>query len=249
MAIQQEVELYEPVKQWLETLGYAVKSEVKSCDVVARRPDASDDEPLLVVELKKSFNLPLLWQALERLTLTPIVYVCVESVEALRGGAKKQQAMVRLCERMGIGLITVRFRANGSHVVQALVDPAVDGPKHEVRKPTPRMVRKQRALLKEFQSRTGDYNAGGVTRRKIMTAYREQALVYAHWLAQHDALSTRELRAMPGVVAVKVQPILHGNVYGWFEPVSRGVYAITARGREALAEHAEMVCELVKESV
>lgn len=198
MAVQHEYELYAPIKQWLEALGYEVKSEVNSCDVVARRLDASEEEPLLVVELKKSFNLPLLYQAMERLQLTPLVYVGVESAEALRGGAKKQQAMVRLCERMGIGLVTVRFRANGSHVVQALVDPAVDGPKHGGRKPTARVVRKQRALLKEFQSRTGDYNAGGVTRRKIMTAYREQALVYAHWLTQHGALSTRGVAAVAG---------------------------------------------------
>lgn len=249
MAIQHEYELYAPIKQWLESLGYDVKSEVKSCDIVARRLDASDDEPLLVVELKKSFNLPLLIQAVERLQLTPIVYVGVESAEALRGGAKKQQAMVRLCERMGIGLVTVRFRANGSHVVQALVDPVVDGPNHAMRKPTARVVRKQQALLKEFQSRTGDYNAGGVTRRKIMTAYREQALVYVHWLAQHGAMSTRAMRKLPGVVAGKVQPILHANVYGWFEPVERGVYAVNDVGREALLQHAEMVCELVKESV
>jgi hypothetical protein len=51
------------------------------------------------------------------------------------------------------------------------------------------------------------------------------------------------------VVPVKVQPILHGNVYGWFEPVARGVYALNDTGREALAAHAEMVCELVQESV
>lgn len=44
-----------------------------------------------------------------------------------------------------------------------------------------------------------------------------------------------------------MQPILHGNVYGWFESVSRGVYAVNAQGREALNQYAEMVCELVKE--
>src|SRR5260370_14542320 len=59
-----ETALYLPVKRFLENLGFTVKGEVGGCDLVA----LSGDEPPIVVigELKLSFNLELLLQAVDR---------------------------------------------------------------------------------------------------------------------------------------------------------------------------------------
>src|SRR5947199_10588182 len=59
-----ETALYPPVKRFLENLGFAVKGEIGGCDLVA----LSGDEPPIVVigELKLSFNLELVLQAIDR---------------------------------------------------------------------------------------------------------------------------------------------------------------------------------------
>ena len=59
-----ETSLYGPVKRYLETLGFSVKGEVCGCDLVALR---GDEPPMVVVgELKLSFSLDLLLQAVDR---------------------------------------------------------------------------------------------------------------------------------------------------------------------------------------
>jgi hypothetical protein len=68
-----ETDLYPSIKSFLERQGYEVKAEVKSCDVVARKPGA----PLLVVELKLGFTLQLIYQAVDRFAITDHVYVAI----------------------------------------------------------------------------------------------------------------------------------------------------------------------------
>jgi hypothetical protein len=63
-----------------------------------------------------------------------------------------------------------------------------------------------------------------------MTAYRQRALACAQAMAEGPK-RPRDLR--PGVP--DAGPILLNNVYGWFAPVSRGVYELTEAGRAALA--------------
>ena len=76
-----EVELYGPIKRFLENQGYVVKGEIGACDMVAVR----DDETPLVVELKSQLNLALILQAVDRLSISDTVYI------AFRIG-KKQSA-------------------------------------------------------------------------------------------------------------------------------------------------------------
>lgn len=61
-----EVDLYGPIKQFLESQGYAVKGEIGACDIVAVR----GDEGPVVVELKERLNLALLLQAVDRLRVS-----------------------------------------------------------------------------------------------------------------------------------------------------------------------------------
>ena len=56
-----ETDLYEPVRRFLEEEGYTVQAEVKGCDVAAVK-----NGHLVIVELKKAFNLRLVYQARSR---------------------------------------------------------------------------------------------------------------------------------------------------------------------------------------
>ncbi|NVJ94781.1 MAG: hypothetical protein HWD91_04255, partial [Marivivens sp.] len=104
MAKISETDLYAPVKALLERQGYVVKAEVGAVDVMGRR----GDEPPVIVELKTGFSLTLLQQAVARLAITDNVYVCVPR-QSGRASWKALQANVKLCRRLGIGVITVRL--------------------------------------------------------------------------------------------------------------------------------------------
>ena len=67
-----ESDLYGPVREYLEKLGYEVKGEVKGCDITAMRGGE-----LIVVELKRGFTLELVYQAMDRQRVADGVYVAV----------------------------------------------------------------------------------------------------------------------------------------------------------------------------
>jgi hypothetical protein len=52
-------------------------------------------------------------------------------------------------------------------------------------------------------------------------------------------MQPRQLRAFG--TGAKTLSILSRNVYGWFSRVNRGLYAVTPKGREALAKYPELV--------
>lgn len=205
-----ETELYGPVKALLEAQGYDVKGEVVGCDVVAVR----GDEPPVVVELKRTFGLGLVLQGIDRLAMTDAVYLAVGA------WPPRPKAVRTLCRRLGLGLILV-----AGDRAEVILDPLPYAPRKQ--------RRRAGRLLDEHRRRVGDPTVGGSVRRPIMTAYRQEALRCAARLADGPA-ALRAIRA-PGDVPHAAR-ILQTNVYGWFERVGRGVYALSPRGREALAE-------------
>jgi len=95
----------------------------------------------------------------------------------------------------------------------------------------PRQDKKRRArLIDEHRKRIGDPAQGGSTRQPIMTAYRQQALACAAFLAEGPRC-TSELRA----VVPNAPSIVLSNVYGWFSRLERGVYQLTPDCARALA--------------
>jgi hypothetical protein len=95
----------------------------------------------------------------------------------------------------------------------------------------PRQDRRRRArLVEEHQKRVGDPALGGSTRQPIMTAYRQEALACAAYLAEGPR-RTSDLRK----VVPNASTILLRNVYGWFTRVERGMYELTPEGASALA--------------
>lgn len=209
-AMSLESDLYAPVKALLEGQGYVVKGEVRGCDVVAVR----GAEPPVVVELKRAFGLGLVLQGVDRLTLTDLVYLAVGQ------WPKQMKNVKKLCRRLGLGLIVV-----GGDKADVVIDPAPYLPRKN--------KRKVGRMLGEHARRVGDPNLGGLAMRApLMTAYRQQALRCAELLALNGPMKLAAMRAAADVP--NVASILQSDVYGWFERVERGVYAITPKGRQGL---------------
>ena len=230
MAVLNEVDLYAPIKRLLEEQGYTVRAEVDRCDLVAVR----GGEPPVIVELKRRFALSLLYQGIERQRVTDAVYLAVAAPSGRKAWAiwnRKRGAVLQLCRRLGLGLITVDIRDPCAPQVDVHLDPAPYAP------------RKSRArrehLLGEFARRVADHNVGGSHARPIMTAYRQDALRCAHCLAGNGPLRAAAVRRHTSVASAA--RILQRNVYGWFERVERGVYSLTPRGRTALDSFSEML--------
>lgn len=227
MTIAREEELYEPVKAFLEGQGYAVKAEVRGCDLVARR----GAEPPVIVELKKAFNLALLLQGIDRLAMSEQVYLAFAAPARAASWRHHRRSVLKLCRRVGLGLLMV-------HPEKTLVEPLLDPLPYQ-----PRPNRKRQALLlKEFAQRVGDPNTGGQTRRPIVTAYRQNALRCATLLRELGPTKVAVLAAATGVGTAG--PILRRDVYGWFLRVERGIYDLSPKGREALVLYADVLREL-----
>jgi hypothetical protein len=211
-AMPLESDLYAPVKALLEGQGYVVKGEVRGCDVVAVR----GAELPVVVELKRAFGLGLVLQGVDRLALTDLVYLAV-------GQWPKQMKNVRkLCRRLGLGLIVV-----SGEKADVVLDPVPYTPRKN--------TRKSGRMLGEHARRVGDPNVGGqAMRAPLMTAYRQQALRCAELLAANGPMKLAAMRSLADLP--NVASILQSDVYGWFERIERGVYAITPKGRQGLQQ-------------
>jgi hypothetical protein len=209
-----ETSLYLPVKAFLEAAGLVVKGEIGSCDVVG----LSDGDPPVVVvcELKLSFNLELILQAVDRAAICDEVWIAAR-VSAKGRGREADKRYRDLCRRMGIGMLGVADSGEVSVIVSAV-------------SPMPRTNPKRRTrLVKEHKRRQGDPVLGGGSRAPIMTAYRQQALACAALLAQ-GLVRPRDMKT----VAPQAGRIMLDNVYGWFERQGKGVYALNEAGEAAL---------------
>ncbi len=232
MAVQRETELYLPIKHFFVKQGYEVKSEVRHCDLVGVKHN--ENEPL-IIEIKKTFNLALLLQGIERQKLSSNVYVAVERNRAKKGAANQRWSeLIVLCERLGLGLITVTFYKTKSPLVEILCKPVVS-----VTTVTPRKGSRRERLVRELAERSGDYNLGGSTGVKLVTAYREKALRVAQALGAREGISPRELREQSGVASTAT--IMQANYYGWFERIARGSYRLTDAGKQALDDYVHIM--------
>ena len=208
-----ETALYAPVKAFLEARGFAVKGEVRGCDVVAVQGDA---KLLVIAELKLGLSMELLLQAADRMAMADEVWL---AVPATRKGRDQDRRAHRLCRLMGGGLLAVTLSTGR---VAVLADPgpyrlAIAG-------------RKRSRLMAEFGRRQGDPTPGGGRGRAIMTAYRQASLALAGKLREGPA-RPRDLRD----IAPDAGKILYRNVYGWFARPATGLYALAPEGEAALA--------------
>lgn len=213
-----ETDLYEPIRAFLEAEGYQVQAEVKHCDIAAQK-----DSTLVVVELKKAFGLKLVYQALERQSLTDEVYVAIPRPQR-SAKEKAWRDMLRLLKRLELGLLTVALDSPLKTVDVVLT-------------PSDSMIRKNKRkkeqLQAELDGRQLAENIGGMTRRKIITAYREKSIRLACLLERAGKLSLAELREMG---LEELTPLLSRNYDKWFQRVEKGIYTLSEKGKEALSQ-------------
>ncbi|MFP7671967.1 DUF2161 domain-containing phosphodiesterase [Marivita sp. S0852] len=215
--MKREADLYPYVKSYLQAQGYTVKGEVGAADMVATR---GDEDPV-IVELKLRPNLTLYHQAIARLSVTDAVYIAVSKPTG-RTARRALRDNTNLCRRLGLGFLTVR--KDGT--VEAQCDPGPYAPR--------RNKEKRAKLLREFSRLEGDPNSGGATRHGIVTAYRQDALRCAMYLAETGAEKGAIVARATGVE--NATTLMRDNHYGWFQKVEKGVYALTPQGHQGLVD-------------
>jgi len=220
-----ESDLYPPLKAWLERNGYEVRGEVLNCDLAARRGDE-----LVLIELKRAVNLELLLQLTRRQEAEAAVYAAVPAPKAMN---RRWRELTRLLKRLEAGLILV-FPDSPTQRVEVAFHPT----------PSERRRRKAvtRAILAEMSGRGADFNCGGCSGRKIMTAYRELTLGVAEALGRLGPSSPKAIRTEG--LGPKVGNILRDNHYGWFERLGRGFYGLTEAGGQALEDYRDLLSKI-----
>ena len=220
-----EKDLYLPVKELFEKNGYKVKGEVNHCDLVAH----SKGKPVVLVELKKNLNIELFLQGMDRLMITDEVYLAFPIPKVSQRNliwSRKRRSVLRLCRRIGIGLIGIHIHRVKKPFAEILLDPGPYNPR--------KSAVKSRALMLEFDRREGDHNLGGSSKKPIVTAYRQDALRCAQLLKMHGPLKISLLKQLGA--GDKAGNILRDNHYNWFQRTERGIYQITATGMKGLKE-------------
>ena len=182
-----ETELYQPVKDLFEEMGYEVFSEVNDMDVVAVKDDRK-----IIIELKTSFSIKLLLQAVKRQKIYEEVYVAVPFPKFKKRFSKDFKDKEYLLRRLELGLIFVSVNEKNSYAQIALEPKPFDLQISRARS------KKKRSLVnKELSNRHGDNNTGG-SKGKLVTAYREKSLQLASYLRETDEMTTGELREASG---------------------------------------------------
>ncbi|MCX7773661.1 MAG: DUF2161 family putative PD-(D/E)XK-type phosphodiesterase, partial [Clostridia bacterium] len=224
-----ESDLYAPVRDWLKERGYDPKAEVKGTDIMARKGDT-----MLSVELKVTLNLEVILQAVDRQRLSEVVYIAVPKKGRLLF-TKRWRMLLHLLKRLELGLLLVSTKTE-----PAMVEEVVQPIPFDRAKSWSQAKKKRQSSLKEFDKRHGDHNTGGVNKVKLITAYRENALMIAHLLSVHGPLSIKKLREL-GADKEKSAATLQKNFYNWFVNISKGVYDLSDSGRKAIEEYANVV--------
>ncbi len=205
-----EADLYEPLQKWLVNQGYEVQAEVKSCDVIAIK-----DDEMTIIELKKSFNLQLVYQCLDRQKMAKYVYATIALPPKGKKNKKLKEA-INLLKRLGIGLMIIHMYDTSSYLEVLL----------EAKPSTLRInKRKKKGVLKEIEKRTGNYNVGGKA-GKIISSYRESAIHIFCLLQKIESGSPAQLIKLGA--PPNTGNILRDNHYEWFHKKSRGLYTFDA---------------------
>lgn len=223
-----EENLSRPVEDFLISQGYTVRSEVEDCDIAAVK-----DDVLLAVELKKNLTVKLLSQAVKRQKTADIVYIAVLKPKKLRMNSNLKD-IYHLIRRLELGLIWVSFRGDKSFIEISVEPEAFDRKKSVVRND-----KKRQKIVNEIKNRHKNLNVGGSTQKKLVTAYREQAIFIACCLDRFGNMSPSALKKL-GTDVKKTSSILYNNHYGWFDRIDRGVYGLNEFGKKGLQTYKEL---------
>lgn len=216
-----EKELFLPIRSYFESYGYTCDGEVNDIDLYMEKNGES-----VAVELKTSLDFKSVQQAALRQKITDIVFIGIFRPKDMNSHAFKDK--LYLLKRLGIGLIVVSKRTGTVEIVsEPIVSELSSYQRHN--------MEKRSSLSSEFQRRKIKSNIGGVHRTKLITSYREDALLVLNALCSLGGeASTKEIRTISGID--RSTSILHDNYYGWFEHVKKGTYRLREEGYDALEE-------------
>ncbi len=211
-----EYELFPILKNYFTAQGYKVNAEVKDCDMTA----VKDDE-LVIVEMKTSLNITVLYQALERKKMSPSVYIAIPRPK--RDYRKMKLKMKNLISKLDLGLIVIDMVNKG---LEVLVEPQVN--------PSQRINGKKKSkLITEINNRSVDENIGGKNRTKVLTAYKELGVALCVVINMEGRVDTKTLREKYGF-DIKTTQYLHTNFFRWYKKVGKGIYELSKEGKEIL---------------
>lgn len=210
-----ETDLFNPIKNYFLKNGYKVQAEVKNCDIVCLK-----DNELIVVEIKKSFNLKVLYQAIDRKNFSNNVYIAIQYPKNIL--KKEIKYMIEILKNMGIGLIFV-YLNNFSNQVEIVLTPTY--------KNISKNSKKRKNILKEFESRNLQTNLGGSSykKEKILTAYKEKVIYIACVLNILKKASPKQIREITKIE--NTSSILRLNYSNYFCKLERGVYSLSDEGK------------------
>ncbi len=243
-----ERDLFDPIKEYFEKKGYTCDGEVEDIDLFAERSpkkenakkkkketeEENGDPRNIVVELKVNLDFRSVQQAAQRQKMFDTVYIGIFRPKDFSSRSFKDKLYI--LKRLGIGLIVVSKR---SKEVQIVSEPVVS----ELSEYQKRNRKKAERVTAEFEKRRTKNNTGGVTGQKLITGYREDALLVLDALAELGGEEKNtKVRELSGIK--KASDILRYNYYGWFEKKEAGVYSITDAGYAALEEFEDTVYKL-----
>ncbi len=208
-----EYEMFPMIKSYFESMGYKVNAEVKNCDVTAVR-----GEELVIVEMKTSLNVTLLYQALERKKITPNVYIAVPKPK--KNFRKSIQKMKELLSKLQVGLLIIDV-INKACV--SYLEPSEDKSQRENK------VKKAK-IVKEISKREIDENIGGVTKTKILTAHKELGIALCVVIEKEGVVTTKTLREKYDFDK-DVSKYLYINFYRWYRKVGTATYELSTEGK------------------
>ena len=213
-----EKDMYEGIKKHLNKYGYQVKAEVLNADITAIK-----DDEVLIIEMKKTLNTRLMYQGCKRQRICDYVYLAIIEPSSKIQRSSQFKEKIHIIRRLQLGLLFVDVEQDS---VTTFIDPKTFALRQS--------KIKKRKLLKEFEQRVTSFNTGGVTKTKIITAYREKAIRIAYYLAD-GPLKLKDLKTISK--EDKCSSILQKNYYGWFERVDRGIYSLTSKGQEGIKKY------------
>ena len=221
-----EKDLFLPIKRYFEGYGYTCDGEVGDIDLYMEKEGES-----VAIELKQSLDFKAVQQAALRQKLTDYVYIGIFKPKDMYSASFKDK--LYLLKRLGIGLIVVSKRGFGIEIVNP---PEVS----ELSIYQSRNKGKKKTLSTEFQKRKVKNNIGGVNRTKLITSYREDALLVLDALKELGGeAATKDIKKISGID--KTTQILYNNYYGWFSRTGKGKYKLEEAGLKATEEFKDTI--------
>ncbi len=225
-----EKDMYIIIRKHLEGYGFKVKAEVLDTDITAVNEDL-----VVIVEMKKTLNTRLIYQGCLRQKISDYVYLAIVKPTTKILRSKQFREKLHIVRRLQLGIIFVNVQKK---YVETFLDP-----KNYSFKRNKILKRK---LLKEFEQRQTSFNIGGVTKTKIITAYRERVLRIAYYLL-NGPLTIKEIKTLTN--DHKCSSILQKNYYNWFDRVDRGIYQLNDIGINDLSKYQNVLDIIINQNL